>query len=302
MEALFDITVFTPTYNRAYVLPCLYSSLLKQSKEFSFEWLIIDDGSVDDTENIVQTWCDEGLIPIQYHKVKNGGKPRAINKAVEWARSELLFIVDSDDYLSDTAIGDIMTAYASVRKDNSIAGVGGLRGNEDLIPIKSPQFMNHVDATNLDRCLWGLDVDCSEAYKIEVLKKYPFEVWDGELFIPEAVVLNEMALDGYKIRWIDKVIVVSEYLPDGMTKGAWRLMKKNPMGYAMFYNHKLKYLQRGRERLYAVAQMIAFVFLAGNINYLLRSHAKMLTVFCLPLGFLLSLRRKLQYKKYCTDD
>ena len=94
----YDITIFTPTYNRAHTLPALYNSLVEQITNYSFEWLIIDDGSSDNTSEIVYEWIKEDKITINYYKVPNGGKPRAINKAVEWARSPFLLIIDSDDY------------------------------------------------------------------------------------------------------------------------------------------------------------------------------------------------------------
>lgn len=297
MHCDFSITVFTPTYNRAYILPQLYHSLLRQTTTQRFEWLIIDDGSVDETEKIVTSWQSEGRIDIQYYKVANGGKPRAINKAVDWARSPLLFIVDSDDYLADDSIELMLAGYEQIKNDPIFVGVGGLRGDANLVPKRRPTFNKYVDITNLERSCYGLDVDCNEAYKVDILKRYPFRVWEEEIFTPEAVVLNEMALDGYKLRWLNKVVVVSEYLQDGMTKGAWGLMKRNPMGYAMLFNHQLKYLKGGRVRMNAALQMIAHTFLGGHWGYLFHSNDKLLTLLCIPLGVLLACRRRWQYKK-----
>src|SRR5690606_8327144 len=98
------ITIFTATYNRAYTLPTLYNSLLRQIN-FDFEWLIIDDGSTDNTEKLVKDWSTRNNpFKIRYIKNRNGGKPRAINKAVELANTPYLFILDSDDYLTDDAV------------------------------------------------------------------------------------------------------------------------------------------------------------------------------------------------------
>lgn len=245
----------------------------------------------------MKDWQKENRIDIQYYKVANGGKPRAINNAVEWAQSPFLFIVDSDDYITDDAIEFIINALNLIKDDSTYVGVGVLQGNEKLVPKKRTTFTEYVDATNLDRPIYGLDVDCNEAYKISILKKYPFKVWDGEIFTPEAVVLNEIALDGYQLRWFNKVAVISDYLQDGMTKGGWGLMKRNPMGYAMFFNHQLKYLRNSRERIYAVLQMIVHSILGRHWKYLYKSNDKLLTLFCVPIGALLACRRYMQYKK-----
>lgn len=291
----YKLTVFTPTYNRAYILPRLYQSLLNQTTKECFEWLIIDDGSTDNTGQLVKDWQKENRIDIQYYKVANGGKPRAINNAVEWAQSPFLFIVDSDDYITDDAIEFIIKALNLIKDDSTYVGVGVLRGNEKLVPKKRTTFTEYVDATNLDRPIYGLDVDCNETYKISILKKYPFKVWDGEIFTPEAVVLNEIALDGYQLRWFNKVAVISDYLQDGMTKGGWGLMKRNPMGYAMSFNHQLKYLKGVPKRANSVIQMIAHSVLGGNCRYLFQSNDKFLTLLCLPVGFSLAFRRYMQY-------
>lgn len=294
---MYDITVFTPTYNRAYILPKLYQSLLRQEGDYSFEWLIIDDGSTDETEDLVKQWLRDKQVVIHYHKVSNGGKPRAINQAVALARSPFLFIVDSDDYLSDDALSFIMPYCRAIEEKADFVGVGILRGNEHLVPKKVPLFKIYVDATNLQRVDYALDVDCNEVYKVEILRKYPFEVWEGEVFIPEAVVFNEMALDGYKLRWCNKVAVISEYLQDGMTKGGWGLMKRNPMGYAMMFNHQLKYQRGCRERFNSTVQMICHAFIGGHLEYLKNSNDKLLTLFCFPLGLLIAARRMRQYRR-----
>lgn len=294
----YDITVFTPTYNRAHTLPTLYNSLVEQITKYSFEWLIIDDGSSDNTSEIVNEWIKEDKININYYKVPNGGKPRAINKAVEWARSPFLFIIDSDDYLADNSIVEFMASECDkIKDDATFVGVGGLRGHSITAPLKLPKFDGYVDATDLERAQYGLNFDCNELYKVDILRKYPFKVWEGENFTPEQIVLDDMALDGYKLRWHNRVIVISEYLEDGLTKGAWNLIKKNPMGYAMLYDHKLKYHYRLKDRIYDVIQMVAQSIIGRNPLYFVQSNAPILASICYPLGICVAIRRKIQYRK-----
>ena len=102
------ITVFTPTYNRAYIIENLYRSLQRQTVK-DFEWLVIDDGSTDNTQELFDKWIsEENAFPIRYYKQRNGGKCRAINRALDLAQGELFFTVDSDDYLTKDALEKVM--------------------------------------------------------------------------------------------------------------------------------------------------------------------------------------------------
>lgn len=292
----YGITIFTPTYNRGYILPKLKESLINQDY-FDFEWLIIDDGSEDDTNLIVDSWKNEGLpFDICYKKVNNGGKPRAINLACGLARSEWLFIIDSDDELVPNSLGFIASAINEIREDCTFVGVGVLRGHSIVSPLGTVKFSDFVDATNLQRKEYGLTFDCNEAYRISILKKFPFHVWQDERFVPEETVLNEMSLHGYKLRWYDRVCVLSEYLPDGMTKGAWNLIKNNPMGYAMMFNHRLKYAVGYRNIINNVCQFIAMCLYAGHPLYIANCIKPMFALFCFPFGCMLAIRRFLQFK------
>ena len=119
------ITVFTPTYNRAYIIETLYRSLQRQSFR-DFEWLIVDDGSSDNTEEVVARWQLEGNdFPIRYYKKENGGKCRAINYGVDRAQGKLFFNVDSDDYLTDDALEKVAAWVETLPRDGSFCGVVG---------------------------------------------------------------------------------------------------------------------------------------------------------------------------------
>lgn len=293
----YKLTVFTPTYNRAVLLKKLYESLLNQVDTADFEWLIIDDNSSDNTPELVHHWIKEDRININYIRLKkNGGKPRAINVAVYEARSSYLFIVDSDDYLVDGIIPFIINEIEKVDKEPNINAVGVMRLHGDGRNFASPTFKDYMDATNLERDSYGLAVDCNEAYKTAVLKNYPFKVWDGENFTPEETVLNAMALDGYKVRWLNKAGVIADYQEKGLTKDSWNLQKKNPMGYAMLYDFKMRYQKTLRHRIYNTIQMTAQCFLGRHPEYMFRSNAPILSVFLIPLSFMLYLRRLWQYR------
>ena len=232
------VTIFTPTFNRGYIIERLYQSLKRQTCK-DFEWIVIDDGSTDNTEKKIQKWIQErNSFVIKYKKVKNGGKHRAINIGVNMAHSEFFFIVDSDDYLTEDAIKKVHGWINSICNDPAFAGVSGLKGFSTESPIGGwGKFTNsYIDATNLERERYGLLKDKAEIYKTSVLKSYPFPEFENENFLTEAIVFNKIAQAGYKLRWFKEVIYICEYLPDGLTKCGYSKSIKNPQGYMAYLN------------------------------------------------------------------
>ena len=298
------ITVFTPTYNRAHTLEKLYQSLLKQDS-YDFEWLVINDGSTDDTDTLFQEWIKQKKpFPIHYYEVENGGKQRAINQAIQLAKGEYFFIVDSDDTLLPHAISFLINSFVSLPNDDSFIGVSGIRGDKEGKPLfRIPNIDNskgYVDANNIERSLYGLQADMAEAFFTNKIKDYTFPVWPDEKFTPEAVVWDQMALDGYKLRWFNEVIYLCEYQEDGLTKSSWRLLKQNPMGYAMLFNTQLKHQYSFRVRINLCLQFIACCCLAKEYSYIPHCNAKGLAYLLFPMGWLLSKRRKQQFKQFCS--
>ena len=227
------ITVFTPTYNRAYIIGKLYESLKRQTFK-DFEWLVIDDGSVDNTENLIQGFILENEIEIRYIKKDNGGQHTALNKAIECAKGHLLMIVDSDDYLTDTALERILYWENTIAEKEGYAGISGLRAFPwgDTIGGKWKQKENYVDATNLERKKYRLRGDKAEAYYTNVLRQYyPIPVFAGENDVEKGVLWNRIANGGYKLRWFNERIYICEYLDDGMSKNIVANHLKNFQGY-----------------------------------------------------------------------
>ena len=199
------ITVFTPTYNRFHTLTRLYQSLRNQDC-FDFEWIVINDGSTDETDVLFKQWKQENQsFPIRYYIVPNGGKQRAINRALQLAKGEYFFIVDSDDLLRPNAISFIKKGFESLPEDDSIIGISTVKGDFKGNPIGQKPLIDeikgYVDLTNLERPKYKLQADMAEVFFTSKLRQYQFPVWEGEKFTPEAVVWDQLALDGYKIRW-----------------------------------------------------------------------------------------------------
>ena len=234
------ITICTPTYNRGYIITQLYHSLQRQCN-FNFEWLVIDDGSKDNTEQIFKN----DILPfknqfsIKYIKQENGGKHRAINRAVQEARGDLFFIVDSDDYLTDNATEEIFKWASTLDDSHKWAGVSGLRGYSPTIPIGSFLNSEHIDAKNTERDQFHLQGDKAEVYFTDVLKKYPYPEFPNEKFLTPEVVWNEIAHDNYYIRWFNKIIWICKYLPDGLTNDSEKFARC-PLGFRHWVKQTIK--------------------------------------------------------------
>lgn len=294
-----QITIFTPTYNRANLLPRLYNSLLRQSKK-NFEWLVVDDGSTDDTGELFKSWIKENQIVIRYYFVPNGGKQRAINLALKLTSSEAFFIVDSDDYITSDAVEKISQWFSQVKDITEIAGVVGIR--VDILgnylkgkPRISPN--DYIDVSYSDRGKYSLDADMAEVYKTNVLKNYSFEVWADEKFTPECVVWDQIAFDGYKLRYYDAKIYYCDYQDGGLTKSSYALYFNNLMGCALGLNMKLKISKNIKEKVMLVLNILVCCFFKQNYSLLLRVNEKFLFFILFPFGILLAIYRYFKIKR-----
>lgn len=294
------LTIHTATYNRAHTLPAVYESLTKQTC-FDFDWFVTDNGSTDGTEKLFERWVtDEDRFEITYRRIPERGVPRALNYGVNHIKGDYFFILDSDDRLLPHGVASILQAISQIDTLEDYCGVGFVRVRESGEPIKGvwPQVSEagYVDCTNLDRRKYDLDADMCEAYKVNVIKRFPFQVWEDEIFAPEQLCFDAMALAGYKIRWHKEAIYECDYLEDGLTRGNWNLLRNNKMGYAMLSNQRLLYAESLSEKFAAAAQHIALSIVAGYPGYILKSNKPLLTALAFPYGFALSFRRREQFK------
>lgn len=242
------ITVFTPTYNRAYIIEKLYNSLCKQNF-IDFEWLVVDDGSIDETEKLIQNWIFEAKFPILYYKTENGGKHRAINYGLDKANGELFFTMDSDDELTPDALEKVDKWFRSIEGENDICGIVANKGiTVDFTPnyIFSSSFL---DKTWIDTYTYqengrlALSGERAIILYTDFHKKYPFPEFQGEKFITEAVVYNRIAHDGFKLRFYNDIIWIYEYQADGLTVAGGFNFIKNPMGYGLWIKEKVNFCQ-----------------------------------------------------------
>lgn len=231
------ITILTPTYNRASLLPRLFDSLLRQTNK-DFEWIVVDDGSTDDTREVVANLKEKcgGAFPMGYVYKANGGKHMAINIGAERARGELLFIADSDDLLTDDALETVANSWHDIPDDKSFAGIAGLditMDTREVIGSGLPQ--EHIDCNAIDiRYRHHVTGDMKEVFRTEVLREFPFPEFAGERFCPEQLVWFRMARR-YRLRYINKPIYIADYQPDGITAGITRARMRNPSASMLTY-------------------------------------------------------------------
>lgn len=228
------VTVFTPTYNRAYRIQALYDSLKKQTNK-DFEWLIVDDGSTDNTEELVAPWLQEVSFPVRYIKQENGGKHRAINHGVKLAKGELFFIVDSDDVLPKQSIERIAHHYSQIKGRKEFGGLCGLKAYYDGKTVGGTHDFGVVECTNFDiDYKYKVKGDMSEVFKTSVMKEFPFPDIKGERFCPEILIWNRISTK-YIIRYFSENVYMCEYLEDGLTSKITKIRMQSPVASCLTY-------------------------------------------------------------------
>lgn len=238
-------TIFTPAYNRAHTLPRLYNSLLSQTEK-DFEWLIIDDGSTDDTESLVKSFIEDDKINIRYYKQENAGKHIAINKALEEAQGEYIITIDSDDYLEKDAVEVCEGIKNEVNDLPDFAGFTFIHTSEQSAYDRNDY--GNKRWTRLGEYEWNFKGEMQWVFKREIIKKYPFPVYEGEKFCQEAVQLLRVLRD-YKILFTDNILAHGDYLEDGLSQNLYKRLLQNPKYAMLSYSEKIASMGTEQEKL-----------------------------------------------------
>lgn len=254
------LTIFTPTYNRAYILPQLYESLRRQDSS-DFVWMIIDDGSSDETEHLVQKWIDEHLLSIVYHKQENGGKQRAHNKAVSLAVTECFLCVDSDDFLTDDAVRTLKQAWDMVRDHQRVSGVIAMKGYDANTPMSSalPKGIEFSPLTKLYQ-RYGFSGETVLMYRTALLKQYPYDVADGEKFISESYVYVQIDRL-YTMYIVPKILNICGYQEDGYTKNIYKIIVRNPISYMRLKKMSMDLSSSPKYKMYSAINLLSAYFI-----------------------------------------
>jgi len=232
----YTFTVFTPTYNRAKTLPAVYESLRLQTFK-DFEWLIIDDGSVDQTKKIVAGWQKKAEFPIRYIWQENKGKYVAFSNGVKEAKGEFFINLDSDDSCVSFALEKLKYHWDSIEEEKKkiFSGVVslGMNSKGDLVGTEFPE--NIFDSNHLDIYYkYKIKGDKWGFYKTDILKEFLFPINKEERFMPEALILNRIALK-YKTRYINEKLLIINYRSNGLSVNSIKTRMDNPNNSVFYY-------------------------------------------------------------------
>lgn len=244
-----QITVFTPTFNRVYILPKLYHSL-KNQKSHEFEWLIIDDGSTDETELIVKQFITDADFTIKYYKQTNQGKHIAINLAILKAKGDYILTIDSDDFLAPNCIEVCQNLISEIEDKKYFVGFTFLWMPKSVNEYR--EEYNFKKWTNDENYECPLTVEMNFVIKREILKKFPFPVFKGETFCQESLQLNRI-LKSYKILFTDHILAYGDYLEDGLSQNLYARLLKNPRYAMLSLKTKLYFAKTKTEKLHLAA-------------------------------------------------
>lgn len=282
------VTVFTPTYNRDKNLSKLYESLLVQTSN-NFKWLIVDDGSTDGTSEYVGQLQQISSIDIRYVYQENHGKHAAHNRGVLLCDTELFFCVDSDDALVPDAVAIIEEVWNNLSDRNVLGGLVAYRCHENG-EIVGNEFPPNIENAPLQKLYaLGKRGDTALVFRTEVLRRFPFPVFEGEKFLRESIVYNEIDRE-YKLHVLRQKIYVCEYLPEGLTKQARRHELQSPRGAALYRYHEYLKAKDHRARIgYAVAYL-QFSMIAGEGKKAIKKIGIWKSVLLMPIVLLAAVR------------
>lgn len=274
------LTIYTPAYNRGELLKNVYDSLVSQTYR-DFLWLVIDDGSTDDTESIVSDFISEGKIAVRYIKKENGGKHTATNRAIAETDSELIMIaLDSDDTLKSTAVEMILETYRET--EGKYAGYVFMKEDKD-----GRLLINRMDES-LNIMSWQeaaagehFDGEALLVLKTEYAKKFSYPVIPGEKFFTEAYVYLQMT---EPFLWSRESVYVAEYLGDGYSKNIIGSFVKNPVSYSKYNALRLELYSSFPKRFKYAAYYVGFCVLSGKKRIIRSSPAPFLSLVAAPFG------------------
>lgn len=293
-EFIYPFTVFTPTYNRAELLKRVFKSLEKQTFKH-FEWIIVDDGSIDNTSAVVDEFKKTAQFPIEYHWKPNGGKHTAINYVVKIARGYFLAEIDSDDWYADNALERLLYHWNKLEdeKKNKLCGICGLFAYEDGSLVGSRFPADIFDSTDIEIIyVHKVKGDKIGINRIDVLKEFPFPEDFGN-FVTEATVWNRKGMK-YPTRFINEVIAYKEYQKKGLTDNGRMIAIQNALSSTVVL----------RELLECGITLPIDVHLKTIINYIrysihsqqnfikvrMKTFNKIWLLICMPISALLFLR------------
>lgn len=281
------LTIFTPAYNRAHTIGRTYDSLCRQTCK-DFEWLIIDDGSSDNTRELVEGWMTENKIPIHYIYQENQGMHGAHNTAYKNIQTELNTCIDSDDWMPDDAV-EIIIKLWNEKKDDKYAGIVGLdySNKGHLIGSRFPDDMHETTLTGFYDS-GGLG-DKKQVYRTDVVQKYPeYPRFEGERYF--SLGYKYLLIDqDYTLLTVNKPLVIVDYQLDGSSFGMYRQYWNNPQGFMYLRKVHMKYYKKWKDRFRSCIHYVSHCIRAKEITKLFSNPCPGLTFCALVPGVALYL-------------
>lgn len=276
------LTVFTPTYNRAYILQRCYESLVRQTSK-DFIWLIIDDGSTDNTKSLVDQWIKEkNEFEIKYVYKENGGMHTGHNKAYELIDTELNVCIDSDDFMPDNAVELIVDFWSKYGSDR-YSGIVSL-DNDDKGNIIGTKLPNKKSIKLCDFYDMGGKGDKNLIYRTDIMKKYPpYPEFKGEKFVPLDYKYL-LADQEYDLLILNEPTCTVEYMEDGSSRNMFRQYYKNPRGFSFMRKVHMVYDKKFINKFKNCIHYVSSSFISKNKEFISESPNKLMTIFSIPFG------------------
>lgn len=281
------ITVFTPTYNRAYLLPRLYKSLCNQTNK-EFIWLVIDDGSTDNTKELIEQWKAEDKITIQYHWKENGGMHTGHNAAYKLIETELNMCIDSDDLVPQCAIKKILNFW-EYNKEEKYAGILGLDAFENGNIVSNKKFPSEVKSGKYSflKRDFGIVGDIKFVYRTDIIKKYPeYPVFKDEKLTPLGYKYRMIDQD-YDMLFLNEILCQVEYLGDGSSNTIYKQYFQSPRGFKHSRIYTMKYSATLKDKVIQAGHYIKESIIANDYNIFRNNPNKLVTIICIPLGIIM---------------
>ena len=282
------LTIFTPAYNRAHTLSRTYQSLQKQNCK-DFCWLIIDDGSIDNTRQLVKEWqSQDNGFEIRYIYKENGGMHTAHNTAYENIDTELNVCIDSDDELAEGAVKRILDIWSRMDQ-KKYAGIIGLDADMNTGKVIGTKFPEDMKETTLQGFYdKGGSGDKKLVYRTDIMKKLPsYPVFQGEKYVSLGW-KYQLCDQKYKLITTNTVLCNVEYQQDGSSMNMFRQYLKNPNGFAFIRKENMKYIKSVKRNFIDCIHYVSSSVLAGNRKFVSESPKKFMTVLAIPLGYMLT--------------
>lgn len=281
------LTVFTPAYNRAHTIERTYRSLVSQKCK-DFLWLIVDDGSTDETAELVRRWEQETPeFEIRYFYKENGGMHTAHNVAYEMIDTELNVCIDSDDMMAEDAVEKIIDKWKEVR-ELGYAGIIGLDADFDgkIIGTGFPKEMK--ETTLVEYYGNGGSGDKKLVYRTDLMKQYPpYPVFAGEKYVSLAYKYR-LIDQAYQLAVLDEVLCNVEYQADGSSMNMLRQYIKNPQGFAFWRKVCMQYPESRKRVFLDCIHYVSSSILSKNKRFIQESPKRGLTILAVPFGILLT--------------